>query len=223
MNVREIINELIKQGHKVKFRERSEREGKGVRITSIDGVHYTGSSGNKEARAILGVRLSENLKVHLEKIKTPKGKFGAKKRAPIDDDIKKKIRSLQRKFKKRGLKEGMPTLRNYRYVLEHYGKEEADRLLEGAGRYVKGIAYIKNIQALIERMNNDLTTSNNSDIARARDIIQDYYNIGAPNFKDSELMDLYELLYSWEQAPWDKAKSRAVLSYTLERKSSSWK
>ena len=43
MNVREIINELIKQGHKVKFRERSEREGKGVRITSIDGVHYTGS------------------------------------------------------------------------------------------------------------------------------------------------------------------------------------
>ena len=117
----------------------------------------------------------------------------------------------------------MPTLRNYRYVLEHYGKEEADRLLEGAGRYVKGIAYIKNIQALIERMNNDLTTSNDSNIARARDIIQDYYIIGAPNFKDSELMDLYELLYAWEQAPWDKAKSRDVLAYTMSKKASSWK
>lgn len=223
MTVRELINELIKQGHKVEFRERSEREGKGVRITSIDGVHYIGSEGNKEARAILGVKLSEAYQSHLTKIKTPKGKFGTKKKAPIDEEIKKKIRSLQRKFKKRGLKEGMPTLRNYRYVLEHYGKEEADRLLEGAGRYVKGIAYIKNIQALIERMNNDLTTSNDSSIARARDIIQNYYNIGAPNFKDSELMDLYELLYAWEQAPWDKAKSRAVLTYTMDKKASSWK
>ena len=223
MTVRELINELIKQGHKVEFRERSEREGKGVRITSINGVHYTGSEGNKEARAILGVKLSQAYQTHLAKIKTPKGKFGTKKKAPIDEEIKKKIRSLQRKFKKRGIKEGMPTLRNYRYVLEHYGKEEADRLLEGAGRYVKGIAYIKNIQALIERMNNDLTTSNDSSISRARDIIQDYYNIGAPNFKDSELMDLYELLYAWEQAPWDKAKSRAVLTYTMNKKASSWK
>lgn len=223
MTVRELINELIKQGHKVEFRERSEREGKGVRITSIDRVHYIGSEGNKQARAILGVKLSEAYQAHLTKIKTPKGKFGTKKKAPVDEEIKKKIRSLQRKFKKRGLKEGMPTLRNYRYVLEHYGKEEADRLLEGAGRYVKGIAYIKNIQALIERMNNDLTTSNDSSIARARDIIQDYYNIGAPNFKDSELMDLYELLYAWEQAPWNKAKSRAVLTYTMDKKASSWK
>lgn len=223
MNVRELIKELIKQGHEVKYRERSEKEGKGVRITSIDGVHYIGSEGNKKAREILGVKLSESYTSHLQKIKTPKGKFGTKKKAPIDEEIKKKIRSLQRKFKKRGLKEGMPTLRNYRYVLEHYGKEEADRLLEGAGRYVKGIAYIKNIQALIERMNNDLTTSNDSNISRARDIIDDYYKIGAPNFKDSELMDLYELLYAWEQAPWDKAKSRAVLTYTMERKISSWK
>ena len=79
MTVRELINELIKQGHKVKFRERSASEGKGVRITSIDGVHYTGSKGNEEARAILGVKLSEAYQTHLTKIKTPKGKFGAKK------------------------------------------------------------------------------------------------------------------------------------------------
>ena len=117
----------------------------------------------------------------------------------------------------------MPTIRNYRYVLEHYGKEEADRLLEGAGRYVKGMAYINNIQALIERMNNDLTTAYDSNIARARDIIQDYYNIEAPNFKDSELMDLYDLLYEWEHAPWDKSKSRDVLSYVMGKKASSWK
>lgn len=223
MKLKDIIKELQEQGFVVKFRERSASEGKGVRITSINGVHYTGSKGNEEARAILGLKLSTAQTIHLAKITTPKGQFGHKKKEPIDENIKKQIRSLQRKFKKRGIKEGMPTLRNYRYVKEKYGVEEANRLLEGAGRYVKGIAYIKNIQMLIERMNNDLTSSNDSNIARARDIIQDYYNQGASNFKDSELMDIYELLYAWEQTPDDKSKSRAVLSYVMERRSSSWK
>lgn len=223
MTVRELINELIKQGHKVEFRERSEREGKGVRITSIDGVHYIGSEGNKQARAILGVKLSEAYQTHLTNIKTPKGKFGTKKKAPIDEEIKKKIRSLQRKFKKRGLKEGMPTLRNYRFVLQNYGEEEANRLLESAGRYVKGMAYLKNIEALIARMNNDLTIVYDSYIARAKNLIEDYYNTGAPNFKDEELVRIYELLYPWEQAPRDKDLSRAVLSYVMDKKASSWK
>lgn len=223
MTVRELINELIKQGHKVEFRERSEREGKGVRITSIDGVSYTGSKGNKEARSMLGVSLSENYEIHLRKIKTPRGKFGGKnKKAPIDEEVKKQIKSLQRKFKKRGLKEGMPTLRNYRYVMEKYGKEEADRLLEGASRYIRGIAYLKNIEMLIQRMANDLTTVNDENIMRAKNIIEEYYNKGASNFRDSELIDIYELLYTWEQMPTPEF-SRPVLTYVIERKISSWK
>ena len=223
MRIRDIIKQLQQQGFEIRTRERSAKEGKGVRITSINGVHYTGSKGNEEARAILGLKLSAPQKQHLESIRVRKGRFGSKKKDPIPEEVKKKIAKLQRQFKKRGLKEGMPTLRNYRYVMKHYSKEEADRLLDSASRYAKDIAYLMNIQALLEHINLDLGHSNNSDIAQARDIIKDYYNIGAPNFKDSELVHIYELLYAWEQNPLDKAKARAVLNYVNNLKNTSWK
>lgn len=224
MNVRELVLELRKLGYEVKARERSKKEGSGLRITKINGTSFTGSKGNAYARSLLGVELSSVQKRHLASIKTPKKQFGAKKQnlEQVDDATKKKIRNLQQKFRKRGLKEGIPTLRNYRYVLRNYGKAEADRLLEGASRYVKGQAYLKNIQALIERMDNDLTIVDNSSIRRSREIINDYYLRGAPNFLDTELMDIYELLYAWEQAPKDNAKAKAVLNY-VEGLNAKWK
>ena len=224
MKVKDLIIELRKLGFEVKARERGKKEGTGLRITKINGRSFTGSKGNVYARELLGVELSSLQKRHLASIKTPKKQFGGRKRnlEEVDEATKKKIQSLQRKFRKRGIKEGIPTLRNYRYVMRNYGKAEADRLLEGASRYVKGQAYLKNIQALIEKMNNDLTILDEPSIRRARDIINDYYLVGAPNFLDTELMDIYELLYAWEQDIYNKSKSRAVLSY-VEGLKAKWK
>lgn len=224
MKVEQLIKELVKQGYQIKYRRRSEKEGSGIRITSINGVHYTGSRGNVYARALLGEELSAVQRRHLESIKTPKKQFGSRKQnlLQVDEETKKKIRRIQAKFRKRGIKEGVPTLRNYRYVMKTYGKAEADRLLEGAERYSKGTAYLKNIETLIARMNNDLTIVYNEDIAKSRDIIQEYYNIGAPNFTDDELMIIYELLYNWEQSKGDNTLARYVYNYVVSLKSK-WK
>ena len=214
MKVKDLIRELTKQGYQVKFRQRSAKEGQGIRITSINGSKFTGSKGNVYARSLLGVELSSVQKRHLESIRTPKKQFGSTKQnlLQVDEATKKKIRNIQAKFRRRGLKEGVPTLRNYRYVLKNYGKAEADRLLEGANRYSKGMAYLKNIEALIQRMDNDLTIVENADIRQARNIINDYYMRGASNFSDSDLMNIYEPLYEWEQKPNDISKARAVLN-----------
>lgn len=215
MTTRELIRILQSKGYNIKYRERGQKEGSGLRITKINGLSFTGSKGNTYARSLLGVELSSVQKRHLESIRTPKGQFQTRKQnlLEVDESTKRKIRNLQAKFRKRGLKEGVPTLRNYRYVLKTYGKAEADRLLEGASRYVKGLAYIKNIQALIERMGNDLTIVNNSYIKTARDIIKYYYDLGASDFTDTQLMDIYQLLYSWEQNPRDNDRAKEVLSY----------
>lgn len=224
MKVKDIIKELQRQGYQVKFRQRSIKEGQGIRITSINGSRFTGSQGNIYARSLLGTELSSVQRRHLESIRTPKKQFGSTKQTliEVDEDTKRKIRNIQAKFRRRGLKEGVPTLRNYRYVLRNYGKAEADRLLEGASRYSKGMAYLKNIQALIERMDNDLTIKENLDIREARNIIYNYYIQGASNFTDTELMDIYELLYQWEQKPNDRAKSKAVYNYIVSLKTK-WK
>lgn len=201
MRVKDIVAELRNQGYQVKVRVRGAKEGSGLRITSINGKSFTGSAGNKYARQLLNTDLSDLQRRHLESIKSPKKKFGNVKRKlePVDDETKKRIKRLQRQFKKKGIKNGVPTLRNYRYALRHYDKAEADRLLEQAERYLKGQAYTKNIEVLIERMKNDQTTHYNQDIEDAKDIIENYYNIGAPEFMDYQLNNIYDYLYIYEE------------------------
>lgn len=228
MKVRDIVAQLQSQGYTVTTRARSVKEGSGLRITSINGKKFKGSTGNEYARSLLGVELSSVQKRHLESIKNPKNVFGNVKKnlTQVDDATKRKIRNLQAKFRKRGIKEGVPTLRNYRYNLNTFGKAEADRLLESAGRYVKGVAYLKNIQALIERMINDQSTHWNDDIEEAKNIIQNYYNLGAPNFLDTQLNDIYDYLYVYEQrinnAKDSKAAAKSLLSY-VKSCQSSWR
>ena len=215
MRVIDIINRLTSQGYDIKFRRRSKAEGSGVRITWINGQHFIGSQGNIFARNLLGVEMSSLQVKHLEQIKAKKGEFGTRKQnlLKVEESTIKEIKKLQRKFRRRGIKEGMPSIRNYRYVMKTYGKAEADRLLRQASRYIKGVAYDKNIQALIERMDNDLTIVDNSNIREARNIINDYYLKGAPEFLDTQLMTIYELLYAWEQAPKDNKKANDLLQY----------
>ena len=153
MTIKDIISELIKAGHEVSFYKRKDGS---YRITQIDNKHYRGSEGNTQARQIIGVRanLSEARTRALSKIKTPKGKgsYNKRRKKSLLEETKKEIKHIQRLYRKAGTKEGMPTIRNYRYILEHKGVKEADRLLHQAYRRILGLAYVENVEWILIKL-----------------------------------------------------------------------
>lgn len=151
MSIKELIIDLQKSGYNVSFYKR--KDG-GIRITRINGETFRGSSGNKKARSIIGVDLSEAQIRALSKLKTPKGKgsYNKRRKAPLDDETKKRIQKLQREYRKAGKGQGKPTIRNYRYIMKNYGKEEADRLLRQSERRILGLAYTENVDWLLMKL-----------------------------------------------------------------------
>ena len=134
MKLNEVIKTLSEMGVKIKFRRRGEKEGKGIRITSINGVKYTGSTGNIVARGLIGASVGTRPKIN-----------------PLDTDLKRALERAQRKFRKSGTKAGRPKTKNVRYILKEKGKEEPLRLLKQAERYAVGLAYVENVEHMISR------------------------------------------------------------------------
>ena len=209
MKIIDVIARLIAMGYDVKARKR--RDGS-YRITKINGQTYTGSSGNAVARSLVGAQLSEARVRQLGKIRTPKGRFGNPKRAQLGEDVKKRIRKVQRLFKKRGSKEGMPTRRGYRYNLEHYGREEAERLLDQAYRRAQGLAYDANIDALIARIERlgRLRGIDTSGIVRKIESKRS-------TFKDEFIQDINEINYNFENRAIDAGTWIAAINDILNR------
>lgn len=193
MSVREIIQELQRQGHKVSFFVR--KDG-GVRITKIDETRFTGSQGNVVARSIIGTSLSERRSRQLESIRTPKGKFGHKTTTKLSNEMTKALRKAQRLFRKNDVKGGKPTTRNLRYVIREYGEEEAYRRLSQSIRYAQGLAYDENVQHLIDRISSDMSKSKNPQALA--DIIERIDQKRAI-FKEAWLSKVLEDLYELEQ------------------------
>ena len=194
MTILEIINLLISEGHDISYYKR--KDG-GYRITRIDRERFTGSGGNIRARQITGFKLSEARERSLSKLTTPKGKgsYNKRRKAPLDEETKKLIQRIQRQYRKAGKKEGKPTIRNYRWILKHKGKEEADRLLRQSERRILGLAYVENVEALILRMTADLSKKEDPHVEFVKNQIKKMkYNI-----KDSMLVFIYEALYDWER------------------------
>lgn len=144
MTLMQIAETLKSQGVAINYRQRKDGS---IVITRIDGVSYQNKSGNAKARALLGETLSSARSEQLQKIRTPKGKWGHKKESRLDNRLKKELRKVQSQFRKKGVTEGKPTMRNLRYILKHYGMEEAFRKLRQASRYARGIAYPENVDA----------------------------------------------------------------------------
>lgn len=144
---------------KVTFRRRGAGEGRGIRITSINGVKYKGSTGNIVARGLIGASVQHG-----------------KKLPPLPDEIRKQLLRVQRIFRKKGIKAGKPTTKNVRYNLEKYGAEEVSRLLTEAERYAKGLAYNENLNALITRLEQDKSIAVAINDTRATSILQEIIN-----------------------------------------------
>ena len=193
MRIQDIIKELQESGYSVSFYKR--KDG-GYRITRINGESYSGSSGNNRARLIVGTTLSEAQVKALSKIRSPKGKgrYNWRRRSAIDEETKKRIKKIQTQYRKAGKKEGKPTIRNYRWVLKHKGKKEADRLLSQAERRIQGLAYTELVDTLIMRIQQDLAKKKSNSLKRALAEIKRRRN----NFKFIWVWPIFDILYDWE-------------------------
>ena len=198
MTIKEIIKELQSEGIDISFYKR--KDG-GVRITRIAGETFRGSSGNIRAREMTGHKMSESQTLALKKLKTPKGKGSYKKRLKekLDDETRARIKRLQKEYRKAGKKEGKPTTRNYRYVMKHEGKAEANRLLAQAERRILGLAYSENVDALISRIKLDSSKIKNK--ALVNDLIRRLKEM-RDTLRESTLKKIVDVdgpLYHWEQ------------------------
>lgn len=207
MTIKNIIKELEELGYNVSFYKR--KDG-GIRITRINGTGFSGSSGNKRAREIVGTTLTEGQVRALSKLTTPKGKgnYNKRRKAPLDEETKKRIQKVQRQYRKAGKKEGKPTIRNYRYVLKTKGKAEADRLLRQSERRILGLAYTENVDTLVLRIESDLKKKPSKYMETALRLIRNNREI----FKDKWIYPIYEIIYDWERSliDGDEAGQRIV-------------
>jgi len=175
MTLRQIIEELRKEGHHVEYVEnkppKSKKTGKRstkgqIRITKIDGVKFAPnkSLGNRRAREIKGERLSEK---QVSQISQAREKAFQKIRSKnaLPEDIEKDIKRIQRKIrsseKKRAKEQGKDTIekskstlriktKSVRKKLQQDGYEATKKSLRNIERYWEGYANESSIQALRE-------------------------------------------------------------------------
>ena len=175
MTLRQIIEQLRKEGHHVEYIEnkppKSKKTGKRstkgqIRITKIDGVKFAPnkSLGNRKARELKGERLSEKQVSQMREART-RATQKLRGKNPLPQDIEKDIKRIQRKIraseKKKAKEQGKDeieksksTLRiktkSVREKLRKDGYEATKRSLRNIERYWEGYANESSIQALRE-------------------------------------------------------------------------
>lgn len=199
MTIKDVINQLKRTGYDVSFYVR--KDG-GIRITRINGQTFRGSSGNIQARTMVGTSLSQRRQRQLAKLTTPKGKgsYNKRRKKKLDDETIKRIQRIQRQFRKTKKEDGFPTRRNYRWVMEHKGKAEAERLLGQADLYSRGIAYESNIQHLMDRLELDMDKVDTSEQNLVQKVI-DKLDSMKGILKETTLQELVDevgWIYQWE-------------------------
>jgi len=195
MNVIDLIKRLKELGHEVKFFHR--KDG-GYVITKIDGHTYSGKSGNKTARLMLGEKLSEARSVQLARIRTPKGKRAVKQEA-IPEELEKMLKKTQREWRKTHPDiRGTISKRGLRYFLREEGYEKAKAALDKAWRYTQGYAYLENVQFLIQRIQADLYKKPFSDNPSMSAVIE-RIRTKQLAFKEEWIQHCYDALYEWEK------------------------
>ena len=150
MTIKDLAEMLTEQGYDIKLRKRSDG---GYIISKINGVSYKGASGNIEARRVAGVQLSHARTYQLERIRPPRFKAPAsRKQVQLPKEMVAKLRKIQREWRKKHKDiGGTISMRGLRYQYQQYGEEEAMASLDKAYRYSQGLAYVENVQWLIQR------------------------------------------------------------------------
>lgn len=144
----DIIKQLQEEGFEIKYRKRTDG---GYIITKINGVSYSGASGNKIAREIAGAPLSK-AKISQRAFNVSKYIKGKKKpKLQIPDDLVNELKRVQRLMRKTKAK-GHVTKRKLRAQYLEGGRKQAKKYLSQMSRYAQGLAYIENIKTLCDRI-----------------------------------------------------------------------
>ena len=212
MKVEEMIKALEEMGFKVSARKRTDG---GMIITKIDNMTFTGSKGNEYARRILGVELSQ-AKIEQVNFNVQKYIAGAKKKTTLDEEMKGKLRKVQRLWRKRGVK-GRITAKKVKWHIKEHGRQEAMENLEKMTRYGSGYAYYENVEYLAKYI---------EDIARGilnNDKLQDdlftlanYIRSKADSFKEEWIAKCYEFAYWMIENHYDEDMVRFCMQKIYE-------
>jgi len=200
MNMRQVVDELRRQGHVVTFYTR--RDG-GILIKTIDGQKFTGATGNMYGRALVGEKLSTKRANQLSRI-TWTGKRAKSQISHKYDAVKKQLERTQRIWRKAFGKDspvGKITAKKVKWSIEHRGEEETKRLLKEAERYAKGKAYTKNIQHLVDYIRDtaDRVRITSPDSAMLLDNLADDMVSNAWMIKEEAIYPTYYELYKINQ------------------------
>lgn len=191
----EIIHQLIDEGYDVQYHKRTDGS---YRITSIDSAHFRGSKGNARARVLTGSNLSIRQIAQLESIRTPKGKKKKPKQKEIlDEETIKILRRVQRKWRKKVDRKtgGRLTKKKLRFLVKEYGKERAIESLLKAERYSEGLAYLANVEHLIQRLKEAVNFNGNSGLYKIIRYIEDFKF----QIREDTIYPIYQEIYNWEQ------------------------
>ena len=192
-----IVENLKKAGVDIQYRVR--KDG-GILVTDVNGLKFKGAAGNTFVRNLTGETLSESQIKQRLKIKPPKGKSAAARKMPeLPEDTIKKIKRLQREYRKQGKEKGYPSIRNYRYNLKKYGKEKADEMLAHSEQYIRGLAYDESIDALILRLDQINNVLNDNRISELIELTKQERDYHREDFTEEKISFLIQAIYDFEK------------------------
>ena len=222
MTLRQIIEELRKEGHHVEYVEnkppKSKKTGKRstkgqIRITKIDNVKYAPnkSLGNRKARELKGERLSEKQVSQISQAREKAfQKIRSKNALPrdIERDIKRIQAKIRRSEKKKAkelgkeVEKSKSTLRlktkSVRAKLKQDGYEATKKSLRNIERYWEGYANDSSIQALKEMINqliiHNKNASDKSKLQQCLNILNDI----SDRLGEYALEDLLIAIYDYQ-------------------------
>ena len=207
MKVEEMIKAMEEMGFKVSARKRTDG---GMIISKINNMTFTGSKGNSYARQVLGIEMSQ---ARIEQVHYNVAKYieGSKKKATLDQEMKGKLRKVQRLWRKQGVK-GRITAKKVKWHIKEHGRKEAMENLEKMTRYGQGLAYEENVEYLAKYV---------EDLARGvltSDQLQDdlftlanYIRSKAGEFNEEWIAKCYEYCYEIIKFHYDEHITRECI------------
>lgn len=211
MTTRQLVGQLKNQGYEVTYRIRSDG---GVLITSINGQRFKGATGNKFARSLLGVELSQRRSQQLNKITRARRHYRLFGKVETPYDLEKFRKSVMRRWKKAGLT-GSISKYNLQRIIEERGFEGAEVYLREMERHTQGLAYYGQIEALLSRIDEDKKFVMDDQVEL--DYLNKTYNLIKDN-KDlltpEMVFNIFNVIYDWEYGRIQSTS--AIYSKTLE-------
>ena len=209
MNVAQMIKELEKMGFKVDARRRTDG---GWIITKINGMSFSGASGNQYAREVLGVQLSQARieQVHFNVSKYIKGAKKAKEK--LDEELVKELKKVQRIWRKNKVGARI-TKKKLRWHLKEGGRAEAESYLKKMSRYGQGYAYEENVLYLakyIEDVAQGCPSNYKNKVLQVAAAIRSRLE----TFKEAWIHDIYSYWYEVIQSNYYEAVIERAINST---------